>query len=145
MATKKKSPLHSPLEQLILVVRNQRVILDADLARLYGVTTKAFNQAVKRNADRFPEDFTFQLTVGELKILRSHTVTSSLEPVDSTETHLNRSQYVTGSQKHRDPRFRPWAFTEHGAVMAAKTVKDMGSRLVLCMPLSEAGHDGEAG
>ncbi len=116
MATKKKSPLHGPLEPLILVVRNHRVILDADLARLYGVTTKAFNQAVKRNADRFPEDFAFQPTAGELKILRSHIVTSSLEPVDSTETHSNRSQYVTGSQKHRDPRFRPWAFTEHSAV-----------------------------
>jgi len=119
MDTKKKSPLHGPLEPLILVVRNQRVILDADLAKLYGVTTKAFNQAVKRNADRFPEDFAFQLTAGELKVLRSHIVTSSLEPVDSTGTHSNRSHIVTGSQKHRDPRFRPWVFTEHGAVMAA--------------------------
>jgi hypothetical protein len=119
MDTKKKSLLHGPLEPLILVVRNQRVILDADLAKLYGVTTKAFNQAVKRNADRFPKDFAFQLTVGELKILRSNIVTSRLEPVDSTGTYSNRSQYVTGSQKHRDPRFRPWVFTEHGAVMAA--------------------------
>ena len=119
MDTKKKSPLHGPLEPLILVVRNQRVILDADLAKLYGVTTKAFNQAVKRNADRFPEDFAFQPTEAELKVLRSHIVTSSLEPVDSTGTHSNRSHIVTGSQKHRDPRFRPWVFTEHGAVMAA--------------------------
>jgi hypothetical protein len=119
MATKKKLPLHGSLEPLILVVRNQRVILDADLARLYGVTTKAFNQAVKRNADRFPEDFAFQLTVTESKHLRSHIVTSSRETIESAEGHPNRSQIVTGSQKHRDPRFLPWVFTEHGAVMAA--------------------------
>ncbi len=97
MATKKKVPLHGSLEPLILVIRNQRVILDADLARLYGVTTKAFNQAVKRNADRFPKDFAFQPTEAELKILRSQIVTSS----------------------HGGRRYRPWAFTEHGAVMAA--------------------------
>ncbi len=117
MATKKKVPLHGSLEPLILVVRNQRVILDADLARLYGVTTKAFNQAVKRNADRFPEDFAFQPTEAELKILRSQIVTSSSEAIESKTVTQNRSQIVTGS--HGGRRYRPWAFTEHGAVMAA--------------------------
>ncbi len=117
MATKKKVPLHGSLEPLILVVRNQRVILDADLARLYGVTTKAFNQAVKRNADRFPEDFAFQPTEAELKILRSQIVTSSSEAIESKTVTKNRSQIVTGS--HGGRRYRPWAFTEHGAVMAA--------------------------
>ncbi len=117
MATKKKLPLHGSLEPLILVVRNQRVILDADLARLYGVTTKAFNQAVKRNADRFPEDFAFQPTETELKLLRSQIVTSSSEAIESTTVTQNRSQIVTGS--HGGRRYRPWAFTEHGAVMAA--------------------------
>ena len=82
------------------VLRRQRVILDADLAALYGVTTKALNQAVKRNTERFPEDFMFRLTHTEVEA-------------------LNRSQFVTGSQKHRDPRFPPFAFTEHGAIMAA--------------------------
>jgi hypothetical protein len=81
-------------------VRGRRIILDVDLARLYGVSTKALNQAVKRNADRFPEDFAFQLSATE-----------------------NRSQIVTGSQKHRDPRHRPWAFTEHGALMAANVLR----------------------
>ncbi len=100
------------LEPLILVIRNQRVILDADLARLYGVTTKAFNQAVKRNAARFPEDFAFQLTATEVTRLRS-------QATGMTGITQNWSQSVTGTQKHRDPRFRPWAFTEHGAVMAA--------------------------
>ncbi|MFO1399868.1 MAG: ORF6N domain-containing protein [Steroidobacteraceae bacterium] len=84
----------------IRVLRGQRVILDAELATLYGVSTKALNQAVKRNAERFPEDFLLRLTRAE------------------TEA-LNRSQFVTGCLKHRDPRFPPFAFTEHGAIMAA--------------------------
>jgi hypothetical protein len=84
----------------ILALHGHRVILDAELATLYGVPTKALNQAVKRNAERFPEDFMFRLTRVE------------------TEA-LNRSQFVTGPQKHRDPRFPPFAFTEHGAIMAA--------------------------
>jgi hypothetical protein len=92
-------PVHD-ITRAILVLRGQRVLLDAELAGLYGVTTKALNQAVKRNAERFPEDFMFRLTPAE------------------TEA-LNRSQIVTGSQKHRDPRFPPYVFTEHGAIMAA--------------------------
>ena len=84
----------------IVVVRSQRVLLDADLAALYGVATKALNQAVKRNSARFPADFLFRLTSTEM-------------------TALNRSQSVTGSQRHRDPRHAPFAFTEHGALMAA--------------------------
>jgi hypothetical protein len=88
------------IPRAILVLRGQRVLLDADLATLYGVTTKALNQAVKRNAERFPEDFMFRLAPAEI-------------------TTLNRSQIATGSQKHRDPRFPPYAFTEHGAIMAA--------------------------
>ena len=88
------------ITRIIFVLRRQRVILDADLAALYGVPTKALNQAVKRNAARFPGDFIFKLT--------------------RTETEsLNRSQFGTGSQKHRDPRIPPFAFTEHGAIMAA--------------------------
>jgi hypothetical protein len=88
------------ISQTILLLRGQRVILDAELAALYGVTTKALNQAVKRNAERFPADFLFRLKRSEVEA-------------------LNRSQTVTGSQKHRDPRFPPFAFTEHGAIMAA--------------------------
>ena len=132
MPSRKDTLVDKSLEPLILVIRNQRVILDADLARLYGVTTKAFNQAVKRNADRFPEDFAFQLTIQEVAQLRSQAATSSMELIDTQredknrsqiETSSNRSQFVTGSQKHRDPRLRPWAFTEHGAVMAANVLR----------------------
>jgi hypothetical protein len=92
-----------PTEEItraILVLRGHRVLLDSELADLYGVPTKRLNEQVKRNADRFPADFIFRLTRTE------------------TET-LNRSQNATGSQKHRDPRFPPYAFTEHGAIMAA--------------------------
>jgi hypothetical protein len=92
-----------PLESLILSLRHQKVILDADLAGLYGVPTKALNQALKRNLERFPEDFCFQLTLAEWE-------------------DLNRSHFVTGSQRHRDPRFLPRAFTEHGALMAANVL-----------------------
>ncbi|HKZ74714.1 MAG TPA: ORF6N domain-containing protein [Steroidobacteraceae bacterium] len=84
----------------ILLLRGQKVLLDAELAVLYGVTTKRLNEQVKRNAHRFPQDFMFRLSRAE------------------TEA-LNRSQSATGSQKHRDRRFLPYAFTEHGAIMAA--------------------------
>jgi hypothetical protein len=123
MSSRKPALVHESLEPLIFVVRNQRVILDADLARLYGVTTKVFNQAVKRNVSRFPKDFAFQLTTAEVTNLRSQTVTSNRETLVDYEDTDNRSQIVTGSQKHRDPRFRPWAFTEHGALMAANILR----------------------
>ncbi len=121
MSSQKKSLALKPLEPLILVIRNQRVILDADLARLYEVTTKAFNQAIKRNIDRFPEDFAFQLTVSETASLRSQIVTSSQKVLASQGDRENSSQSATSSRGGR--RYRPWAFTEHGAVMAANILR----------------------
>lgn len=88
------------ISQSIVVVRGHRVLLDSDLAALYGVTTKRFNEQVRRNAGRFPADFMFQLTAGEAGSLRSQNAT--LEP---------------GRGKYR--KYRPYAFTEHGAIMAA--------------------------
>ena len=69
------------VEQIIVTVRGQRVILDSDLAAIYGVTTKVLNQAVRRNADRFPADFVFRLTLEEVADLRSQFVTSSVQPL----------------------------------------------------------------
>ena len=92
------------------------MILDSDLARIYGVTTKRLNEQVKRNEDRFLGDFAFRLTNEELRDLISQFATSS--PASVT----NRSQFATGSQKHRDPRYPPFAFTEHGAIMAANVL-----------------------
>lgn len=92
------------IEKVIFLFRGERVMLDADLAELYGVTTKALNQAVRRNRNRFPEDFMIQLKRAEVE-------------------DLNRSQIVTGSQKHRDPRFPPYAFTEQGVAMLSSVLR----------------------
>jgi len=95
-----------PVESLILEIRNHKVILDADLAKLYGVPTKVFNQAFKRNRRRFPDDFTFQLTAKEFADLRSQMATanssqpamSSPQIAESKALVLNWSQFVTTSQ-----------------------------------------------
>jgi hypothetical protein len=111
------------LDPLIHSIRGQRVILDADLARLYGVTTRRFNEGFRRNRDRFPEDFAFQLTIAEFAAVRLRPAPSDLQPADLQRNIQNRSQIATGSQKHRDPRFRPWVFSEHGALMAANVMR----------------------
>ena len=91
------------IEGAIVEVRKQRVILDEDLARIYGVTTKAFNQAVKRNADRFPDDFMYVLEDKEVTSLKS--------------------QIVTSKKGRGGRRYAVLAFTEHGAVMAANVLR----------------------
>ena len=93
--------VHGDISHLIYQLRGSRVILDFDLARLYDLPTKALNQAVKRNQDRFPEAFMFQVTARELANLRSQIVTSSF---------------------HGGRRYLPYAFTEHGALMAANVL-----------------------
>ena len=105
------------IDSLITTVRGQKVILDAELASIYEVPTKALNQAVKRNQDKFPEDFLFQLTPEEIQEARRPIPASAV-----SEATADRSQIVTGSQKHRDPRHPPYAFTEHGAIMAANVL-----------------------
>jgi hypothetical protein len=92
------------IESAIYLLRGQRVMLDSDLAAIYGVTTKQLNQQLKRNRDRFPEDFAFQLTAQEFTNVRSQIATSSL-----------RSQIVT-SKGRGGRRYLPWAFTEPGAL-----------------------------
>jgi ORF6N domain len=97
MADEGKIILVDQIEPLILEIRGQKVLLDSDLSALYDVSTKALNQAVKRNRDRFPADFMFQLT--------------------AEEGWNMRSQIVTASK--RNVRYQPYAFTEHGTMMAA--------------------------
>jgi len=112
-----------PLDQLIHTIRGRKVLLDADLASIYGVPTKALNQAVKRNAERFPEDFSFVLTKSEWRDLRA-SMGSKLSADSSSKDSCYRSQFVTGSsQTHRDSKITPLAFTEHGALMAANLLK----------------------
>jgi hypothetical protein len=95
-----------PLETVvrrILLLRGQKVLLDADLAALYGVSTKRFNEQVKRNLGRFPADFMFRLDAAEFEALRSQFATSNDDP----------------TPRRGGRRFLPLAFTEHGAIMAA--------------------------
>jgi len=99
----------NPLVGRILSIRGQRVVLDADLARLYGVPTKRFNEAVKRNTKRFPKDFAFQLTREETGSLRSQFAT------------VENAAPGNGRGRHR--KYLPWAFIEHGAVTAANVLR----------------------
>jgi hypothetical protein len=111
------------LEPFIFSIRGHRVVLDADLARLYGITTKALNQAVKRNPNRFPDDFAFQLEPVEFAALRSQSAISRSQDAEYSMQKLNRSQIVTSSPKHRGTSLGAWAFTEHGALMAANVLR----------------------
>jgi len=99
------------IEKAIYLIRGEKVLLDRDLAELYQVETKALNQAVHRNLDRFPADFMFQLSAKE-------------------RIERNRSQFVTGSQKHRDPRSRPYAFTEQGVAMLSSVLRSKRAIIV---------------
>jgi ORF6N domain len=107
----------------IHLFRGQKVMLDFDLAALYGVATKVLNQAVRRNRDRFPKDFMFRLTPEEVSNLRSQIVTSSSEDSGNKAVKLNRSQFVTSSKSHGGPRHRPYAFTEQGVAMLSSVLR----------------------
>lgn len=102
--TRKLVPVTPALiEQRIYVVRGRRVMLDLELAELYEVSTKRLNEQVRRNADRFPADFAFQLTEPELADLRS--------------------QIATANPTYSKRRFRPWAFTEQGVAMLSSVLR----------------------
>jgi hypothetical protein len=105
MAKQSSSPTvrAEQVEQAIKIVRGQRILLDIDLARRYGVTTGALNQSVRRNRDRFPADFAFQLTQQEFMNLKS--------------------QIVISRRSHGGRRTLPWAFTEHGVAMLSSVLR----------------------
>ncbi len=111
-----KALVKVPVERVaraILLIRGERVILDRELARLYGASTKALNQAVRRNFDRFPKDFMFQLTMDQARAWRE----------ESRLTRL-RSQNVTLKQgRGQHIKYRPYAFTEHGILMLSSVLK----------------------
>src|SRR5260221_2286481 len=96
-------PATHPITERIIVIRGHKVILDSDLAALYGVPTKRLNEQVRRNPERFPHDFMFLLTADEWESLRSQIATLK-----------------TGRGAHR--KFLPYVFTEHGALMAANVL-----------------------
>jgi len=103
------------IQRKIYEIRGQRVILDRDLAALYGVETRVLNQAVRRNMDRFPEDFMFQLTKEEAESSRSQIVTLD-------ETNM-KSQTVILNKRGQNIKYLPYAFTEHGVVMLASLLR----------------------
>ncbi|PIU52875.1 MAG: DNA-binding protein [Deltaproteobacteria bacterium CG07_land_8_20_14_0_80_60_11] len=113
------------IEQAILLIRGEKVMLDADLAALYGVATRVLIQAVKRNAERFPPDFMFQLTKEEVDLLRSQIGTSKPDShLNQGESEILRSQIVIS--KIGDPRggrrYLPYAFTEQGVAMLSSVL-----------------------
>jgi hypothetical protein len=109
-------PIPEELAQLVFHIRGEKVMFDADLAKLYGVTTKALNQAMTRNKARFPEDFAFRLTGEEFSNLRSQIVTTS------AGRSILRSQIVTSSL-HGGRRRSPYAFTEQGVAMLSSVLR----------------------
>jgi len=111
----KITPKPENIATLVVAIRGEKVLLDADLAELYGVGTKTLNQAVKRNLDRFPADFMFQFTTEEWERLRSQTVTAS------SKAKPMRSQVVTASR--RNISALPYAFTEQGVAMLSSVLR----------------------
>lgn len=113
------SPTPKPenVAPLVRLIRGEKVLLDSDLAALYGVATKVLNQAVKRNIDRFPADFMFQLSAQEWEISRSQIVTAS------TGGRAMRSQTVTASR--RNVGAAPYAFTEQGVAMLSSVLRSV--------------------
>ena len=103
MKAKKQSTALESVEPLIRAIRGERVILDSDLAHIYGVQTKALNRAIKRNLAKFPSDFMFQMTAKEFTALRCQIGTLK-------------------SSRGRHRKYLPYVFTEHGAIMAANVL-----------------------
>src|SRR4030042_128381 len=101
------------ISSLILTIRGQKVILDSDLAKIYGVSTKRLNEQVRRNGDRFPEDFVFQLSALEDSDLRSQIATSN---------GWTNQEQLPIKRMRGGRRYLPYAFTEHGAIMAANVL-----------------------
>ena len=112
----------------ILTIRDQKVVLDSELARIYGVPMRTLNQALRRNKKRFPRDFAFQLSGGEYDAMRSQIVIASSvaqdirsQVVTASVARSMRSQTATTSR--RNVRYRPRVFTEHGALQAANILR----------------------
>ena len=105
------------IENKIFFIRGKKVMIDRDLAKLYDVETKALNQAVKRNIERFPEDFMFRLT----KIETRELVTNCDQFLSTKQTEFSRSQFVT-LKRGQNIKYLPYAFTEHGILMLSSVL-----------------------
>lgn len=121
------SPVLKRIEGRIIRLRGRNVILDHAIAELYEVETKVLNQAVRRHADRFPEDFMFRLADEESASLRSQIVILENDAPDSEDL---RSQNVTSRSAHGGRRYRPYAFTEEGVAMLSSVLRSPRAILV---------------
>ena len=114
------------IQNLIYEIRGQRVMLDRDLAELYGVETRRLNEQVKRNIERFPEDFMFQLTKGEFEILKSQIATSNSSENQglSEDASRSRSQIaILNKGRGQNLKYLPYAFTENGVAMLSSVLR----------------------
>jgi hypothetical protein len=141
-AMKKHAPPN--IDSLIVEVRGQKVILDSDLASIYGVPTRRLNEQVKRNARRFPQDFLFRLTAEEMEqcqrsksqfetLKRGRNIEGRATQPDPSQLATGspgaslKSQIATSSSTHGGRRKLPYAFTEHGAIVAAEDLRHSAS------------------
>ena len=114
------------IQNLIYEIRGQRVMLDRDLAELYGVETRRLNEQVKRNIERFPEDFMFQLTKGEFEILKSQIARSKFSENQglSEDASRSRSQIaILNKGRGQNLKYLPYAFTENGVAMLSSVLR----------------------
>ena len=105
------------IENKIYEIRGQQVMLDFDLAEMYGVETRTLNQSVKRNESRFPVDFMFQLTSKEWREIKLHNTVNQIHTDDSSQI------VMSSAPKNRGERYLPYAFTEHGVAMLSSVLK----------------------
>ncbi|MCX6287281.1 MAG: ORF6N domain-containing protein [Bacteroidetes bacterium] len=111
----------------IYIIRGRKVMIDSDLARIYGVTTRRFNEQVRRNIERFPADFMFEITMTEYRNLMSQIVISRSQVIENMNNRNLMSQFATSSLQIATSswggrRKRPFVFTEHGALMLASVL-----------------------
>lgn len=111
-----------PIEHMVYIFRGQRIMLDSDLALVYGVSTKRLNEQVKRNINRFPEDFMFQLTEEEWELINSQKGDTDLRSQFATSNTKDSLKSQSATSKRGGRRTLPYAFTEHGAVMLASVL-----------------------
>ena len=107
----------------IYTIRGQKVMFDFDLAQMYGVETRVLNQAVKRNIERFPEDFMFQLTKGEFMILKSQIATSNSTDIQGDRVLMSQSVISKPVERRGGTQKLPYAFTENGVAMLSSVLK----------------------
>ncbi len=120
------------IQRMIYIIRDQKVMIDSDLAELYGVETKRLNEQVRRNIERFPKDFLFQLTADEYEVLKSQIATSNKENSENLSQHTEikekpdhslRSQIVTSKTGRGGKQKLPYVFTENGVAMLSSVLR----------------------